>query len=139
PFLNEQRSREYASPLAHMREYLDQMDGAPYAGPPASLPPRLLGALGPKMLELARDRTAGAHPYFVPVEHTRRAREVLGPSPLLAPEQAVVFASSRERALEIVGGHLRTYLSLPNYRNNLLRLGWTEETLGAEPPGAELV
>ena len=126
PFLNEQRALEYASPLAHMRDYLDQMDGAPYAGPPASLPPRLLGALGPKMLELARDRTAGAHPYFVPVEHTRRAREVLGPSPLLAPEQAVVFETDPERAREIARRYTNTYLPLASYRANLRRLGVQE-------------
>jgi len=135
----EGRGHDYGKPVAAMATYLDGMESAPWRGTEVQMPPVVLAALGPRMLGLAGRRTAGAHPYFVPVEHTRRAREILGPGPLLAPEQAVVFASSRERALEIAGGHLRTYLSLPNYRNNLLRLGWTEETLGADPPGAELV
>ena len=128
----------YGKPVSAMSAYLDAMESAPWRGPDVKTPPVVLAALGPRMLELAARRGAGAHPYFVPVEHTRRAREVLGSGPLLAPEQAVVFASSRAQALEVAGGHLRTYLSLPNYRNNLRRLGWTDEALGSDPPGHEL-
>ena len=82
--------------LAEMRTYLDAMDAAPYVPPRAAEEPRVLAALGPKMLALAsRDRAAGAHPYFVPVEHTRRARDILGQGPLLAPELAVVSSVIR--------------------------------------------
>ena len=134
----EGRGHSYGKPVSAMSAYLDAMESAPWRGPEVKAPPVVLAALGPRMLELAARRGAGAHPYFVPVEHTRRAREVLGSGPLLAPEQAVVFASSRAEALEVAGGHLRTYLSLPNYRNNLRRLGWTDEALGSDPPGHEL-
>jgi probable F420-dependent oxidoreductase len=87
------------------------------------------------MLELARARTAGAHPYFVPVEHTREARAVLGADRWLAPEQAIVFAKSREAARLPGDIYMRTYLSLQNYRQNLVRLGWPEEELA--PPGTD--
>jgi probable F420-dependent oxidoreductase len=129
PFLNEPRDRRYARPLAHMAEYLDAMDRAPFVGPAADPPPRVLAALGPKMLALARDRSAGAHPYFVPVEHTRLAREVLGPDPLLAPEQAVVLEQDPEAARSIARRYLASYLPLASYAANLRRLGWTEEQI----------
>jgi probable F420-dependent oxidoreductase len=87
------------------------------------------------MLQLARERTAGAHPYFVPVEHTRQAREILGPDRLLAPEQAVVFAKTREKARPTGDVYMRTYLALPNYRQNLVRLGWSDDEL--TPPGSD--
>jgi probable F420-dependent oxidoreductase len=129
PFLTEPRGRAYGTPLEHMRWYLETMDGAPWAGPPAEPAPRVVAALGPKMLEQARDRTEGAHPYFVPVEHTAKARAVLGEGPLLAPEQAMVLdddpAMSRERSRP----YLRTYLRLDNYRANLRRLGWQDHDL----------
>jgi probable F420-dependent oxidoreductase len=130
----EGRGHEYGKPVTTMAAYLDAMEQAPWRGPDTPLPPIVLAALGPRMLKLSARRTAGAHPYFVPVEHTRQAREVLGRGPLLAPEQAVVFASSRNQAQQIAAGHMRTYLSLPNYRNNLVRLGWTEDALNAEQP-----
>jgi probable F420-dependent oxidoreductase len=88
------RGQEYAPPIATMRAYLDAMEAATYMGPePTERVPIVLAALGPKMLDLARERTDGAHPYFVPVEHTAEARERLGPDKLLAPEQAVVLQS----------------------------------------------
>ncbi len=130
------RGHQYEHPLAAMRAYLDAMDKAPYRAvapnPPA---PTLLGALGVKMLELARERTAGAHPYCVPVEHTREARRILGQDRLLAPEQAVVFAKNREAARIPGDIYMRTYLSLQNYRQNLVRLGWPEDEL--RPPGSD--
>ncbi len=132
PFLTEPRGREYGRPLEHMRWYLDAMDGAPWFGPEVSPAPRVLAALGPKMLELARDRTAGAHPYFVTVEHTVRAREVLGPEPLLAPEQAVVLVKEASAARELARRYTRGYLELPNYTNNLRRLGWGDDDLAGE-------
>jgi probable F420-dependent oxidoreductase len=132
PFLTDRRDRTYERPLETMREYLDAMDRAPYAGPPAEPPPRVLAALGPAMLALARDRTAGAHPYFVPVEHTSRARDVLGPDPVLAPEQAVAFEREAASARLLARAYLRTYLPLPNYARNLQRLGWTDDDLAGD-------
>jgi probable F420-dependent oxidoreductase len=87
----------------------------------------VIAALGPKMLELARERTAGAHPYFVPPEHTARARAILGPDRLLAPEQVVVLEANPARAREIGRRHMALYLKLPNYVNNLRTLGYTDE------------
>jgi probable F420-dependent oxidoreductase len=81
------------------------------------------------MLALARDRSAGAHPYFVPVEHTRLARGILGPDPLLAPEQAVVLEHDPEVARSIARRYLASYLPLVSYAANLRRLGWTEDQI----------
>jgi len=130
------RGHQYEHPLAAMRAYLDAMDTAPYrAAAPKPPAPTVLAALGVKMLELARERTAGAHPYCVPVEHTREARRILGPDRLLAPEQAVVFAKNREAARVPGDIYMRTYLSLQNYRQNLVRLGWPDDEL--TPPGSD--
>jgi probable F420-dependent oxidoreductase len=103
------------------------MEGAPYVGPPAEHPPRVLGALGPRMLELARDRSHGAHPYFVPVEHTELARTILGPEPLLAPEQAVLVSGDGFR--EPARRYAARYVGLANYSHNLRRLGFEDEDL----------
>jgi probable F420-dependent oxidoreductase len=117
--------QDYSKPLTRMREYLDAMDAGRYtAAPPPAPAPRLLAALGPKMLELARDRTQGAHPYLTTPAHTRQAREILGAGPLLAPEQAFVLEPDPARARAIARGHLEYYLTLPNYRNNWLRSGF---------------
>jgi probable F420-dependent oxidoreductase len=130
------RGHHYERPLTTMRAYLDQMEKAPYRAPEPNPPvPMVLGALGPKMLQLAGERSAGAHPYFVPVEHTVEARGILGPDRLLAPEQAVVFAKTRETARPTGDIYMRTYLALPNYRNNLVRLGWSDNDLN--PPGSD--
>jgi probable F420-dependent oxidoreductase len=124
------RGQTYERPLTRMREYLDAMDHARYAGPePAEPAPRLLAALGPRMLRLAAERTSGAHPYFVPVEHTPFARKMLGEGPLLAVEQAVVFETDPLAAREIAKGHMSGYLRLDNYANNLKRLGWSEDDI----------
>jgi probable F420-dependent oxidoreductase len=127
------RGHEYGKPVETMRAYLDAMDRAPFqAAPPKEEPRRVLAALGPRMLELARDRTWGAHPYFVPVEHTRRARQILGRDRLLAPEQAVVLETDPDSARRIARGHTRSYLALPNYANNLRRLGYLEDDLAGD-------
>jgi probable F420-dependent oxidoreductase len=90
----------------------------------------VLAALGPKVLRLARDRAAGAIPYLVPPEHTRQAREILGPEPLLAPEHKVVVDPDAARARALGRARVRTpYLGLANYTSNLRRLGWTDEDL----------
>lgn len=118
---------DYTKPLTRMREYLGAMDASRYTGPlPAEPAPRLLAALGPKMLELARDRAQGAHPYLVTPEHTVRARAILGVGPLLAPEQAFVLESDPMRARTVARDHLEVYLTLPNYAENWRRSGFDE-------------
>lgn len=120
----------YDKPYSTMVAYLDAMDqGLYFAAPPSSPPQRVLAALGPKMLRLSAERGLGAHPYFVPVEHTVVAREALGPDALLAPEQAVVLEPDPDAAREVARRFMSTYLGLPNYTNNLRRLGWTEEDI----------
>ena len=126
----ELRGQEYAPPLTTMRAYLDGMESAPYMGPePADRVPVVLAALGPRMLDLARDRTDGAHPYFVPPEHTGLARERLGAGKVLAPEQAVILTDDADRARELAREHVAFYMTAPNYRNNMLRLGFDESDL----------
>jgi probable F420-dependent oxidoreductase len=101
------------------------MDAAPFVAlPPATAPKRVIAALAPKMLELAATRAWGSHPYFVPPEHTAVAREVMGKGPLLAPEQAVVLETDATTARTIARAHMQMYLTLPNYVNNLKRLGF---------------
>jgi probable F420-dependent oxidoreductase len=131
PMVEMVRGHRYEKPLSTMRAYLDAMDTAPYVAPaPATELVRVIGALAPKMLELAAERTAGAHPYFVPPEHTARARAIMGKGPLLAPEQAVVLETAPSMAREIARGHMTTYLGLPNYVNNLKRLGFSDDDIG---------
>jgi probable F420-dependent oxidoreductase len=104
------------------------MDGAVFMGAgPIGPPPRVLAALHPKSLELARERAWGSHPYFVPPEHTRRARAILGAGKLLAPEQAVCFEADPTAARTIARTHMSTYLGLPNYVRNLRALGFSAE------------
>jgi probable F420-dependent oxidoreductase len=117
---------DYARPLTAMRTFLDGLDSADPPLPPEG---RALAALRPRMLELARDRAVGAHPYFVPVEHTRAARAVLGDGALLAPELAVVIDSSTQRGWEKARQYAAGYLRLRNYTGNLLQFGFTEEDL----------
>jgi probable F420-dependent oxidoreductase len=122
------QGHSYERPLAKMTSYVEQMETANYApAPPAEPVPWVLAALRTKMLELARDRTDGVHPYFVPTSHTARAREVLGPGPLLIPEQAVLVETDPTRARELAREHASFYLTLPNYVNNLRALGFTDE------------
>lgn len=119
------RGHQYDKPLSAMRAYLDAMDAAPFlAHAPADPPPRVLAALAPKMLRLAAERAAGSHPYFVPPEHTVFARQAMGPGPLLAPEQAVVLETDPATARAVARAHMSVYLGLPNYVNNLKRLGF---------------
>jgi len=129
PMVEGIRGHTYGPPLATMRAYLDAMDAAPYAPPRAADETLVLAALGPKMLELSVSRANGAHPYFVPVEHTAQARATLGPGALLAPEIAAVIETDPTRAREIARGHMQTYLQLENYTNNLRRLGYGDDDL----------
>ncbi|MCC6848586.1 MAG: LLM class F420-dependent oxidoreductase [Deltaproteobacteria bacterium] len=122
------RGHDYARPLSAMGRYLDAMDQAPFvACPPPSPPKRVLAALAPKMLALAARRAWGSHPYFVPPEHTARARAILGAGPVLAPEQAVILERDATTARAVARAHMGMYLALPNYVNNLRRLGFTDE------------
>jgi probable F420-dependent oxidoreductase len=126
------RGYDWARPVARMRSYLDAMDAAAGDWPaPAAPVPRLLAALGDSMLRLSADRTLGAHTYFVPPEHTARARRVLGPEPLLAIEQTVVLTTDPLAAREIARRWAADYLSLPNYANNWRRLGYGDEDVTA--------
>ncbi|MEZ5237889.1 MAG: LLM class F420-dependent oxidoreductase [Microthrixaceae bacterium] len=124
------RKHTYDKPYSGMVEYLDAMEGALFMAPKGEPPAQMvLAALGPRMLRLAAERTAGAHPYFVPPEHTAIARETMGGEPLLAVEQMVVFDEDPETARATARSHMSIYLGLPNYANNLMRLGFTEEEI----------
>lgn len=126
PLIDMAEAGRYRQPLARMREYLDGLDAATPALAPAD---RCLAALGPKMLELARTRSAGAHPYLVTPEHTAIARAALGADALLAPEQAVALTTDAATARALARAHLAMYLSLPNYANNWKRLGFTDDDI----------
>jgi probable F420-dependent oxidoreductase len=117
---------DYRRPLRTMRAFLDGLDAAPT---PPPVEERCLAALGPNMLELAGNRTAGTHPYFVPVEHTRVARERLGPGKLVAPELACVVDGDPERARRVARDYAQLYLGLSNYTRNLPEFGFTERDL----------
>ena len=119
------RGQSYARPLEYMRRYLDAIDAAPYTGPKVEAP-RVLAALGPQMLRLSAERALGAHPYFVPVEHTSIARKELGAGPLLAVEQAAAVSDDPAIARATARRHMKRYLDLDNYVNNLRRLGWAD-------------
>ena len=117
---------DYRRPLTAMREFLDALDAA---DPPVPREQRVLAALGPKMLDLAAERSLGAHPYFTTPEHTRFARERLGPDALLAPELAVVVEEDGHAGREIARTYAASYLRLRNYTSNLLRFGFTDADL----------
>lgn len=128
PLVERMRGHSYGKPVTAMREYLDAIEKAPYMVVGSQeLPPIVLAALGPRMLDLARDRTAGAHPYLTLPEHTAQARERLGPDALLAVEQAVVLAEDETTWRERAHWHLEIYTGLPNYRNSWLRQGFAED------------
>lgn len=121
------RKLDYRTPYTDMVAYLEAMKEAPYtAVEPATKPPTVLAALGPRMLKLSAEAADGAHPYFTPPEHTAAARDILGTGPLLAPEQMVVIDSNLDRARSVARTNMARYLRLPNYTNNLLRYGFTQ-------------
>jgi probable F420-dependent oxidoreductase len=117
---------DYTRPYSHMVRYLDELDDL---GPAVAADRRVLAALGPRMLSLAAERAAGAHPYFMPVEHVARARELMGPGPLLAPEVAVVLEADPRAARAVARKYTAGYLRLPNYTNNLRSLGFEDVDL----------
>jgi probable F420-dependent oxidoreductase len=116
---------KYAKPLVAMSRFLDGLDAAAVPVPPEG---RCLAALGPKMLELSAERSQGAHPYFVPVEHTRAARRLLGDGPLLAPELACVLDDG-ESGRVTARTYAQTYLGLRNYTQNLLEFGFSADDI----------
>ena len=124
PHVLERSGLRYARPLQKMIAYLDELDAAPT---PVPTDERILAALGPRMLELARDRSCGTHPYFVPPEHTRIARQTVGPHKVVAAEHMVVLEADPTRARAIARPSIDRYLNAPNYTNNLLRLGFSAD------------
>jgi probable F420-dependent oxidoreductase len=132
PLVSGLRGVEYSKkPLAKMREYLDQMDASPdnegmSGRDPGLETPRVLAALGPKMLELARERTQGAHPYFQPPAHTKKARDILGPDKWLCVEQKVILETDPAKARAAARVMAEFYLTLPNYRRGWLYSGLSE-------------
>lgn len=128
PLVEQLRGHKYEKPVATMRAYLEAMDRAPYNSvAPTTKPPRVLAALGPKMMALSGELANGAHPYNVNPEHSAEARQILGTQPYLCPEQAVVLESNADQARGIGRSFLNFYLTLPNYANNLRRLGFTDD------------
>jgi probable F420-dependent oxidoreductase len=117
---------EYQKPLTKSREFLD---GIAAAATPVPRERMVLAALGPKMLDLSFERALGSHPYYVPVEHTRFARERLGAQALIAPELAMVVDDDPERAAAAARAYSELYLDRINYTSNLKRFGWTDEDI----------
>jgi probable F420-dependent oxidoreductase len=128
PLIDSNEPGRYRKPLAATRAFLDGLDNAEQ---PVPVERRVLAALGPKMLELASTRAGGAHPYLVTPDHTASARGALGHGPLLLPEQTVILCNDRDAARAIGTDWLRSYLALPNYANNLLRIGFSPDDLAS--------
>ncbi|MFT7600271.1 MAG: putative F420-dependent oxidoreductase [Acidimicrobiales bacterium] len=130
PMVEGVRGLDYSRPLSDMSAYLDAMDAAPFTGfGPDERPPRVLAALGPKMLALSGEKADGAHPYFTTPEHTALSREIIGPDAFLAPEQMVFVETDPERARRVARDNMARYLQLPNYTNNLKRSGFTDDDI----------
>ncbi len=126
PLVEGLRGHTYGKPVETMRDYVEAMRRASYTAPRPAEPPRtLIAALGPNMLALSASHTDGAHPYLVSPSHTLEARRILGPGKLLCPEQTVLAETDPARARRIGRAWLGRYLEMVNYRNNLLRLGFT--------------
>ena len=122
------RGHEYGKPVETMRKYLAGMKSTPYNAPaPAETPKTVVAALGPNMLALSRDEADGAHPYNVSPAHTALARKILGPDKLLHVEQKVLLETNPARARDAARNMLGIYLTLPNYVNNWVRMGFTQE------------
>ncbi|SPM40493.1 Flavin-dependent oxidoreductase, luciferase family (includes alkanesulfonate monooxygenase SsuD and methylene tetrahydromethanopterin reductase) [Mycobacterium numidiamassiliense] len=131
PLIDAGQPGRYRKPLAATTSFLDGLDSAPRPVPSEG---RVLAALGPKMLALSASRARGAHPYLVTPEHTATARATLGSGPLLLPEQTVILTDDADEAHSIGTDWLRSYLALPNYANNLLRSGFSEDDLAQVSP-----
>jgi probable F420-dependent oxidoreductase len=123
-------NQEFRKPVDALTEYLDKLDE--YGVPKHR---RVVAALGPKVLKLSAERSAGAHPYLTTPEHTAQARELLGPDPFIAPEHKVVLTTDAEKARDVGRKALDLYLGLTNYLNNFKRLGFTDSELAK--PGSD--
>ena len=127
------RGGTYGKPVATMRAYLDGMAAAPYAGPAPTRPvPLVLAAINQRMLELAAERTDGAHPFFAPVEHTAFARSVMGATPWLGIAQPMVLTTDADRARRIARSFAVHYLTMPHHRANLARFGFGDADLAGQ-------
>ncbi len=127
PLVTNVRGHEYGKPVTTMRNYLEAMAKSLYMGPRAAAePPIVLAALRQNMLKLSAEKASGAHPYNVTPEHTRRARQILGAGPTLAPEQMVLRETNPVKAREVARKNLATYLPLPNYYENWRWLGFED-------------
>lgn len=125
-----EHTQEYVKPYDALVSYLDELDAAMV---PTSR--RVLAALGPRVLQLAARRSAGAHPYLTTPEHTAKARELVGNSVFLAPEHKVVLTTDAEQARAVGRRYADFYLDLSNYVNNWLRLGFSEADV--RKPGSD--
>ena len=132
PLVQGLRGHDWSKPLSTMRDYLAAMERAPYSAiSPTEAAPVVIGALHPKMLALAADKTSGAHPYLVPPEHTAFAREIMGPKAWICTEQKVLLETDAAKARGVARHAIAMYLGLPNYRSNLERFGYTDEDFAA--------
>lgn len=130
PIVEGVRGLTYGPPVTTMKKYLEQMETSPYAAITHSdKPPTVIAALGPKMLALAAEKTQGAHPYFTSPKHTQMAREILGKDSLLCVEQKVLLEEDPNKARDLCRDTAKIYNKLPNYRNNWLRMGLSEEDI----------
>jgi probable F420-dependent oxidoreductase len=127
PLVKDIRGHEYQKPVSTMKSYLAAMESALYMAANAEeQAPIVLGALRQNMLKLSAEKASGAHPYFVPPEHTAWAREILGPDAWLCPEQMLILEPDADRAREIARSHMATYTGLDNYKNNLKQFDFEE-------------
>jgi probable F420-dependent oxidoreductase len=127
PLVTNLRGHSYDKPYSYMKDYLPKMKGALYAAPPPKELPVVLAALHPKMLALSAEQANGTHTYFVPPEHTAKARALIGPNAMLCAAQAVILESDATKARTAARAYMKTYVPrLPNYTNNLKALGWAD-------------
>ena len=130
PFVAGIRGLSYEKPLTQTREYILAMKEAPYVAPePSQVPPLLVAALGPKMLALSAELADGAHPYNTLPVHTEQARKIIGKDAFLAPELKVILETDPEVARTAARNSIGFYMELPNYVNNFLRMGFSEEDI----------
>ena len=130
PIVEGVRGLTYGPPVSTMKKYLEQMETSPYAAITHSeKPPTVIAALGPKMLALAAEKTQGAHPYFTSPNHTHKAREIIGKDSWLCVEQKVILEEDVDKARDLCRQTAKIYNKLPNYRNNWLRMGLSEDDI----------
>ncbi|MGH7838213.1 MAG: TIGR03620 family F420-dependent LLM class oxidoreductase, partial [Candidatus Binataceae bacterium] len=129
PLVTNLRGHNYDKPYSFMKDYLPRMKSALYRAPaPKEEVPVVIAALHPKMLALAAEQTQGTHTYFVPPEHTAKARAAIGPKPWICAAQAVILESDAAKARAAARTYMKTYVPrLPNYTNNLKALGWADK------------